>query len=146
MSTESTGASRVRASDAEREEYARLVREAVTEGRLSLSEGDERLATVYAAVYRDELAPTVSDLPRQGSTWGRPGPRRTREEPDNRPPAWVGFGRHASFVLVVAAILITIWAVSSAHFFWPAIPLAFLAIGLFKHGMWTRWGGRRSWR
>jgi uncharacterized protein DUF1707 len=54
---------RVRASDAEREEYARIIREAVGEGRLALGEGDERLAKVYATRFRDELRPLVTDLP-----------------------------------------------------------------------------------
>ena len=60
MSAESAGPTRVRASDAEREEYARVVREAVTEGRLNLGEGDDRLAKIYASVYRDELRPLVT--------------------------------------------------------------------------------------
>ncbi len=62
MSTEGNSA-RVRASDAEREEFAQIVREATGDGRLSLDEGDERLAQVYAAKYRDELRPLVADLP-----------------------------------------------------------------------------------
>lgn len=73
MSTESTeGGAQVRASDAEREEFARAIREAVGEGRLSLDEGDERLARVYAVRYRDELRPLVSDLPREEG-WGPSG-------------------------------------------------------------------------
>ncbi|MGE5830135.1 MAG: DUF1707 SHOCT-like domain-containing protein [Micromonosporaceae bacterium] len=77
MSTDSAeGGARVRASDAEREEYARAIREAVGEGRLSLDEGDERLTRVYAVRYRDELRPLVTDLPREegwGPTGGRHG-------------------------------------------------------------------------
>jgi hypothetical protein len=63
MSTESSPASRVRASDAEREEYASIVRESVGDGRLSLAEGDERLAQIYAARHRDDLRPLIADLP-----------------------------------------------------------------------------------
>jgi Domain of unknown function (DUF1707) len=112
MSTESAeGGARVRASDAEREEYARAIREAVGEGRLSLDEGDERLARVYAVRYRDELRPLVSDLPREegwrpagagrqggpGPGWGegRGGPGRSGPGagPGYGPGSGPGFGR-----------------------------------------------------
>jgi DUF1707 SHOCT-like domain len=190
MSTESASASegpaRLRASDAEREEYARIVRDAVGEGRLSLNEGDERLASIYAARFRDELRPLVTDLPgdageealgyghrRRGPAarrgrpagdqgertheWGgagEPGPEGRSEwgpgwrgsgwrGPGWRGPGRRGLGRHAAFVLVVAAVLVTIWAVTASHFFWPLIPLAFLAFGLFRHACWLGW--TRNW-
>ncbi|HKE64524.1 MAG TPA: DUF1707 domain-containing protein [Micromonosporaceae bacterium] len=69
---------RVRTSDAERERVAETLRAAVGEGRLTLEEGDERLATLYTTKYRDELPPLVADLPgtddarRAGRTRGRP--------------------------------------------------------------------------
>jgi hypothetical protein len=59
----STDTPRVRTSDAERERIAETLRSAVGEGRLTLEEGDERLANLYTTKYRDELAPLVSDLP-----------------------------------------------------------------------------------
>ena len=61
---------RTRASDAEREEIATIVREAVGEGRLDIAEGDHRLSSIYAAKYQDELAPLVADLP-AGQTMAR---------------------------------------------------------------------------
>jgi hypothetical protein len=161
MSTESARPSRVRASDTEREQYASAVREAVGEGRLTLDEGDERLSTIYAAKFRDELRPVVADLPREEES--APGPHgpwgRDRRGPERRGPEGSGvrhgwqwgdprrrFVRHAGFVALVAVVLISIWAAIGSHFFWPAIPLAFLAIGLFRHGMWLRWYGHRGWR
>jgi len=57
---------RIRTSDAEKERFADVLRNAVTEGRLTLEEGDERLATLYAATYRDELPGLLSDLPEGG--------------------------------------------------------------------------------
>jgi hypothetical protein len=161
MSTESARpSSRVRASDAEREEYASAVREAVGEGRLTLDEGDERLATIYAAKFRDELRPVVSDLPRaeEVARYGRRGPWADRAgEPgrgdgvrgrgEHGPWAWGDprrrFLRHLTFVAFIAVVLTTIWAAIGSPFFWPAIPLAFLAIGLIRHGMWLRWYGHR---
>ena len=39
-----------------------------------------------------------------------------------------------------------LWALSGAHFFWPAIPLFFLVLSVFKHARWRRWaaGGRSA--
>jgi len=129
MSTESAQPSRVRASDSEREQYASAVREAVGEGRLDLQEGDERLAAVYAAKYRDELRPSIADLP-------RPEPERPRW--DGRPRLF----RHVSFVAFIAVVLVTVWAATGWGFFWPVFPLAFLTLGLFRHAMWLRWRAR----
>lgn len=52
----------IRASDVEREQVAEIVRRAVGDGRLTLVEGDERLAGVYATVHRDELTTFTDDL------------------------------------------------------------------------------------
>src|SRR3954466_13163902 len=96
---------RLRASDPEREEYAKLVREAVGEGRLTLGEGDERLAQVYAARFVDELAPLVADLPRPQP----PAPRHPYH------PYRRGFlGRHITAVVFVSAVLIGIWSLTGA--------------------------------
>jgi hypothetical protein len=52
----------MRASDADREQVAEVVREAVSDGRLTMVEGDERLRDAYAAVYRRDLEPVTADL------------------------------------------------------------------------------------
>ena len=52
----------IRASDADRERVAERVREAVGDGRLTMVEGDERLASAYAARLRRELEPVLADL------------------------------------------------------------------------------------
>ena len=57
------GSTRMRTSDKEREQVAEILRAAMTEGRLDLAEGEERLATAYAAKFRDELGPLTTDLP-----------------------------------------------------------------------------------
>lgn len=53
----------VRASDAEREDTIARLHHALGEGRLDLAETDARVAAVYAARYRSELAPLLTDLP-----------------------------------------------------------------------------------
>jgi hypothetical protein len=56
-------AGELRASDADRERVAAVLRHAAAEGRLGLDELDERLATVYAARTYAELEPITRDLP-----------------------------------------------------------------------------------
>lgn len=58
----------VRASDADRDRVAEVLRDAAGDGRLTLDELQERLDAVYAAKTYAELAPITGDLP------GAPGP------------------------------------------------------------------------
>ncbi len=153
---------RTRASDAEREEVATIVREAVGEGRLDIAEGDQRLTSIYAAKYRDELAPLVTDLP-AGQLVARAGQPKSAPG-DQRPGHWGsaqwgpppmtyrrdgrayrrGYGRrgvlaHTGFVVVLATALTLLWVATGVGFFWPAIPLFFLVMGLARHWRWATW-------
>jgi hypothetical protein len=56
----------LRASDADRERVAEVLREAVAEGRLDMTEFEERLEQTYAARTYRELAPITRDLPAPG--------------------------------------------------------------------------------
>jgi len=53
----------LRASDADRDRVAEVLRAAAADGRLGLDELDERLERLYAAKAYGELAPVVEDLP-----------------------------------------------------------------------------------
>ena len=53
----------VRASDAEREDVAARLGQAVGEGRLTLAEFSDRVGQVHAARTRGELVPLTADLP-----------------------------------------------------------------------------------
>ncbi|MEB3371139.1 DUF1707 SHOCT-like domain-containing protein [Saccharopolyspora mangrovi] len=53
----------MRASDADRERVAQRLRTALDEGRLSVTEYDERLQGAYGATTLGELEPLTSDLP-----------------------------------------------------------------------------------
>jgi hypothetical protein len=53
----------LRASDKDRESAAEVLREAAGEGRLSMTELDERLDAVYEAKTYAELEPVIRDLP-----------------------------------------------------------------------------------
>jgi hypothetical protein len=68
----------VRASHAEREETVARLHQALGEGRLDLDETETRVAAAYAARYRDDLPPLLTDLP-------------SEDEPHlgtDRAPAW----------------------------------------------------------
>lgn len=83
-------ASDIRASDADRDRTADILREALAEGRLDAEEHAERIDSVYRAKTVAELAPLVRDLPSGGQGRGArlpelPGRRgRTRTGPTTR--------------------------------------------------------------
>ncbi|NKQ26342.1 DUF1707 SHOCT-like domain-containing protein [Streptomyces galbus] len=58
----------LRASDADRERVAEVLRDAVAEGRLDMTEFEERLDATYKARTYGELAPITRDLPVAGVT------------------------------------------------------------------------------
>jgi hypothetical protein len=127
------GPARMRTSDQEREQIAEILRAAMTEGRLNLEEGEERLASAYAAKYRDELGPLTADLPDGGR-------RALADTPQARLATRRHLRRHTSFVVLTALFLTGLWVLSGAHFFWPAFPLVFLVMGLVRHARWRRYG------
>ncbi|MHC5902559.1 DUF1707 SHOCT-like domain-containing protein [Streptomyces sp. S6] len=62
----SDNAPELRASDADRERVAEVLRDALAEGRLDMEEFEERLETTYKARTYGELAPITRDLPTPG--------------------------------------------------------------------------------
>ncbi len=63
-------APQLRASDADRERVAEILRDALAEGRLDMGEFEERLEATYKARTYGELAPITRDLPAAGATAG----------------------------------------------------------------------------
>jgi len=59
----------LRASDADRERIANVLRDAAGDGRLTMAELDERLDAVYAAKTYAELEPITHDLPATGAEY-----------------------------------------------------------------------------
>jgi Domain of unknown function (DUF1707)/2TM domain len=106
----------LRASDAEREQHAELLREHAAQGRLTVDELDQRLDRVFAARTLGELVPIVGDLPAPERPRA-PQPRRSRR------PDLVPF-------LAVNLLLIVIWAATGAGYFWPIWPLLGWGLGL----------------
>lgn len=127
----------VLASDAEREAVALLIQQAAAEGRLTPTEADDRLGTLYASRYRGDFPALTRDLPKPD----RAGPAT----PDRRRPLlYPGLALHAVLVLVVAIGLITRWAVSPVLFFWPIWPIFWLTVSILIHARIRR-GGRPPW-
>ncbi|MFD3520560.1 DUF1707 domain-containing protein [Streptomyces sp. NPDC058653] len=87
----------MRASDAERERVAELLRDALSEGRIDMEEFDTRLDATYKARTRGELQPLVRDLPAAGSTADlTPARSSDTVEGAGRWATWIGRGRATS--------------------------------------------------
>ena len=67
----------LRASDADREHHAEVLRKAAGEGRLTMDELDERLTTVYASRTHNELQRLIADVVVPGDH-AHPGTRTNR--------------------------------------------------------------------
>jgi Domain of unknown function (DUF1707) len=123
---------RLRASDSDRDAVAEQLREAHTEGRLTLEELEDRLGKAYAARTFADLAPLTADLPPGGfsprTVAPRPAaePARTpgsRQEPSG---SWVDSGIRAGWYAwaVAVSINVVIWLIVSVTsgaliYFWP---------------------------
>jgi hypothetical protein len=110
----------LRAADADRERTAETLRVATAEGRLSTEELEERLEAALAARTLAALEPLVADLPKAEPV--RPE-RRALTHPRHR-----GGSQRAAF-LATAALLVAIWALTGAGYFWPIWPI--LGWGVF---------------
>jgi hypothetical protein len=119
----------LRASDADREAVAELLREAHAEGRLDYSELDERLTLTYAARTHAELDRLTADLPRPDRRAVERA-RAARREPDQRggqapAPRDSRVLRTAWYAWFCAVgINVLIWAIVSLAnreyiYFWP---------------------------
>jgi hypothetical protein len=95
----------LRASDEERESTVTQLREHGAAGRLDIEELEQRIGAAYAARTHGELSALLRELP------GAP-PARAVASPRHHGGDWAPF-------LQVSALLIAIWAVSGAGYFWP---------------------------
>ncbi|MGW7248375.1 DUF1707 SHOCT-like domain-containing protein [Streptomyces decoyicus] len=77
----------LRASDADRERVAEILRDAVAEGRLAMEEFDERLDAAYKARTYGELEPLTADLPAAAAAAAGPAPLSLRKE-SGTPTPW----------------------------------------------------------
>jgi hypothetical protein len=115
--------SHMRISDADRAATAERLRIALDEGRLDITEYDERVRSAYAATTYGELEPITADLPPVPV----PAVKKPAAAVDRR--KWLNEWREW---LGGAIIMIAIWGTTSLvsgslHAFWPAIPLGIWA-------------------
>ncbi|MFD7031996.1 DUF1707 domain-containing protein [Streptomyces sp. NPDC059917] len=119
----------MRVSDAEREEVAEALREAVAEGRLDMEEFDERLGAALKARTRGDLATLTRDLPsvagsaavpaRAANAWvERTGGRATSS---GAFAVWGGFARRGHWTVGRTFTAFTLWGggvidLREAHF------------------------------
>jgi hypothetical protein len=127
----------VRASDADRERVAAILRDAAGQGLLTLAEADERLASVYAATHVADLAPLTADLPEGGR---RSAPVDLRVRSRARSIARV----HLVGYVALVALMIGIWAATGAGYFWPVWPALGMLPAVVSHLVAARWAGDPS--
>jgi hypothetical protein len=103
-------------------------------GRLEEGELEHRVAQVYAAQTRRELARLVSDLPAD---------RLGRAARGYYYGQRAALGYHAAAYTAVNGTLIGIWELTGQGLFWPAIALAPTTAALGFHAASSRWLRRR---
>jgi hypothetical protein len=108
------------ASDADRDRMAERLRTATAEGRLTSEELEERLETAFSARTEAELEPLVADLP-AATVSTPPAGRGERRRWDND---------HVRAYLGVSLMLVAIWALTGAGYFWPIWPMLGWGIGV----------------
>jgi fatty acid desaturase len=101
----------LRASDGDRERTVDELRAHAADGRLTVEELEERVQRALAARTIGELTSLTRDLPNQVPPAHPDSPHRRRRRPEVR------------VFLAVMALLIAIWALSGAGYFWPVWPL-----------------------
>jgi len=127
MTTPTAG---IRASDAERDQIAKLLQTAAGEGRLTPEEAGERLAQAAVARYRHDLTGLVADLPAL--------PRAVRRERPIAGAFWIvgGLLRAAVFV----GLMLLFWRVA----LWPLVVFGIFGFAVTR-AMRFGWYARRRW-
>ena len=130
------GPPELRASDADRERVVDLLGAHAAAGRLDPEELERRTGAALAARTLRELAPLTADLPEEG---GRSAPTSRQR----RRGGSVLRGEARAY-LAVMALLVAIWALTGAGYFWPVWPALGWGVGLLSPGGCARRSGRRA--
>lgn len=104
----------MRASDTDREHVAQRLHNALSEGRITVDELEQRLDTVYAAKTRGELEPVTADLPAEPGAGTQAQPAlRHGAQPDSRIGGHPGSA--VSFALMSGASRKGNWVLPPQH-------------------------------
>jgi class 3 adenylate cyclase len=136
----------LRASDQDRDQVAKSLRDHYSAGRLTDDEFGQRVDEAYGARTLSELEALTLDLPAPGVAL--PATRKPATDQSLTP---LGRGLrlsvniHLTIYVVVNVMLIGIWAASGAGYFWPIWPIMGWGIGVGAHAAPLIAGvGRRS--
>lgn len=132
--------STLRAGNDDRTRVAEWLQAQYVAGRLTSHELEERIEQALAARTVGDLDALTADLPpiqAPASPSSTPETSRRRLRHRHR-GAEKGFGAHATSYLLVMALLVTIWLLTSpGGYFWPVWPMLGWGIGLASHGLAT---------
>jgi hypothetical protein len=132
----------IRASNADRADVAERLAAALAEGRLTPEEAEERLAACYAAKYQRDLTALTRDLPRPAAVAKAAAP------PARSPLLATPFLVHTGLASLLSIMLVAVWAavpqvpdIDQGHhgppfqgdFFWPILPIFWLAVSVLVH-------------
>jgi hypothetical protein len=127
----------LRASDADRQRVADMLREHCASGRLTIDEFDERLGQALASKTLGQLQEPLRDLPVRFQPTA-PTPVRTAAPTPatasrSRPSL---FQVHFTTYATVIIFLIIIWLLTGGgHFFWPIWPMVGWGLPVALHGL-----------
>ena len=129
--------SQFRVSDDERRDIAQLLRRHYEEGRLTLTEYEERTEQAFGARVYADFDGILDDLPVPAGV-----PRPPLAPPNaGRSDTLARFQEHLTVYLVVMGFLMLIWWFTSRGYFWPFWPMAGWGIAVVLHGL-AALGGR----
>ncbi len=101
----------LRLSDADRDKASEFLRQSFADGRLTLDEMEDRLEVVYAAKTGADLAGVFDDLPVERA--------RASGPPVRSPAPRRGVSDQLRIYLLVNGLMVAIWLLSGAGYFWP---------------------------
>jgi hypothetical protein len=122
----------LRASDADREQFVETLRQHHAEGRLTVEELTERTERAYAARTLGDLDALATDLPPLHPPAAAPAgdrPPATGQPPRTRPPSATRAAAKAALFRtilwfgVLIVVLLVVWAMAGADYFWPVWPI-----------------------
>ena len=108
---------RMRVSDGERNATVEVLRDHLTEGRLTTEEFSDRVEAALVAKTRGELDDLTGDLPDPAPV--PLGPTAVSEPVPDREQRWAQVRRRVAGFVMPNAVCISIWAMTGRGAFWP---------------------------